>query len=102
MSETFVRGVIRNVPTGDAEEDLLELLSDQAVTKLHWFWTTSPDGARTPLRTVVLYFNKQTIPREVIIAHEVFPVHPYIPRPALCRICWIFGHPEETCKNQPI
>ncbi|KZS10412.1 Uncharacterized protein APZ42_025137 [Daphnia magna] len=33
MSETFVRGVIRNVPTGDAEEALLALLSDQAVTK---------------------------------------------------------------------
>ena len=35
------------------------------------------------------------------MAHEIFPVKQFIPRPALCRKCWTFGHPEETCTSPP-
>ena len=36
------------------------------------------------------------------MAHEIFPVKQFIPRPALCRRCWTVGHPEETCTTSPI
>lgn len=101
MSEASIIGVIRNVPTKDKEEDILSLLADQGVVKVQRFSSLSTDGSRIPLKTVTLYFNTLQLPREVIMAHEVFPVKQFIPRPALCRICWNFGHPEEKCTAPP-
>ncbi|KZS01915.1 Uncharacterized protein APZ42_001265, partial [Daphnia magna] len=97
MSEASLRGVIRNVPTQDSEEDILCLLADQGVTKVQRFTAPAPDGSRTPLKTVTLFFKTSQLPREVIMAHEIFPVKQLIPRPAMCRKCWTFGHLEETC-----
>ena len=82
MSEASLRGVIRNVPTKDSEEDLLTLLVDQGVTKVQRFTTSAPDGSRIPLKTVTLFFNTTQLPREVTMAHEIFPVRQFIPRPA--------------------
>ena len=101
MSEASLRGVIRNVPTQDSEEDILSLLAEQGVTKVQRFTTPALDGSRTPLKTVTLFFKTSQLPREVIMAHEIFPVKQFIPRPALCRKCWTFGHPEETCTSPP-
>ncbi|KZS10385.1 Uncharacterized protein APZ42_025160 [Daphnia magna] len=101
MSEASVRGIIRNVPLKDSEEDLLSLLVDQGVTKVQRFSYIASDGSRQPLKTVTLSFSTPYLPHEVIMAHEIFPVRQFIPRPALCRKCWIFGHPEETCKATP-
>jgi hypothetical protein len=102
MSEASLRDIIRNVPTNDSEEDLLMLLTDQGVTQVKRFTTLQPDDSRTPLRTVTLFFNTQQLPREVTMAHEIFHVKQFIPRPTLCRRCWTFGHPEETCTTTPI
>ncbi|KAK4031007.1 hypothetical protein OUZ56_024454 [Daphnia magna] len=99
MSEASIRGVIRNVPIKDKEEDILSLLADQGVVKVQRFSSLSTDGSRIPLKTVTLYFNTLQLPREVIMAHEVFPVKQFIPRPAFCRISWNFGHPEEKCHS---
>lgn len=101
MSEASVRGIIRNVPLKDSEEDLLSLLVDQGVTKVQRFSYIASDGSRQPMKTVTLSFSTPYLPHEVIMAHEIFPVRQFIPRPALCRKCWIFGHPEETCKATP-
>jgi hypothetical protein len=102
MSEASLRGVIRNVPTQDSEEDILCLLAEQGVTKVQRFTAPALDGSRTPLKTVTLFFKTSQLPREVIMAHEIFPVKQFIPRPTLCRKCWTFRHPEETCTNPPI
>lgn len=36
-----------------------------------------------PMKTVTLSFKIAQLPREVIMAHEIFPVKEFIPRPAL-------------------
>ncbi|KAK4028181.1 hypothetical protein OUZ56_017443 [Daphnia magna] len=101
MSEASIRGVIRIVPTKDKEEDILTLLAEERVVKVQRFSSLSTDGSIIPLKTVTLHFNTSQLPREVIIAFEVFPVKQFIPRPALCRICCNFGHPEEKCTVPP-
>jgi hypothetical protein len=74
MSEASLRGIIRNVLINDSEEELLTLLTDQGVTKVQRFTTLQSDGSRTPLKTVTLFFNTQQLPREVTMAHKIFPV----------------------------
>jgi hypothetical protein len=87
------------VPPNNTEEELLELLFNQGVLKVKRFTNIGPNNITNTLPIVSLYFNTSNLPREVIIAHEIFPVKKYIPRPSLCRKCWIFGHPEDMCSN---
>jgi len=101
-TEQEVRGVVYNVPPNNTEEELLELLSNQGVFKVKRFTNIGPNNITNTLPMVSLYFNIPNLPREVIIAHEIFPVKKYIPRPSLCRKCWIFGHPEDLCPNIPV
>ena len=98
-TEQEVRGVVYNVPPNNTEEELLELLSNQGILKVKRFTNIGPNNITNTLPMVSLYFNTSNLPREVIIAHEIFPVKKYIPRPSLCRKCWIFGHPEDMCSN---
>jgi hypothetical protein len=99
MSEASLKGVILNVPTQDSEEDILFLLAEQGVTEVQRFTAPALDGSRTSLKTVTLFFKTSELPREVIMGHEIFPVKQFIPIPALCRKCWTFRHPEETCTD---
>ncbi|KAK4037880.1 hypothetical protein OUZ56_029906 [Daphnia magna] len=101
LSEASVRGIIRNVSLKDSEEDLLGLLVEQGVTKVQRFSYLAPDGSRQPLKAVTLSFNTSYLPHEVILAHEIFPVRQFILKSALCRKCWNFGNPEETCQATP-
>lgn len=96
-SEQEVRGVIYNVPPNNTEEELLSLLANQGVKKVKRFAKRGPNNTTTSSTMVTIYFDKTHLPREVIIAHEVFLVKKFIPRPYLCRKCWVFGHPEESC-----
>ncbi|KZR97016.1 Uncharacterized protein APZ42_008332, partial [Daphnia magna] len=100
MSESIIRGIIRNVPINNSDEELAELLADQGVTKTQRFSSMSDDGTKVPSQTVTLFFNTPSLPRKVVVAHEIFQVKQFIPRPALCRRCWNFGHPEESCKTK--
>jgi hypothetical protein len=100
-SEINVKGVIYNVPINNSDADLLELVLSQGVTHVHRF-QTGPEESKTPLTTVALTFNTQTLPREIVIAHEIFRVKKYIPRPSQCRKCWSLQHQEDTCKVSPI
>nr|CAH0108475.1 unnamed protein product [Daphnia galeata] len=74
-SELESRGIIHNVPLINAEEDLLQLLADQGVKSL----------------------RSSTLPPDVVIAHELFRIKKYIPRPLICYKCWRLGHHESTC-----
>jgi hypothetical protein len=96
-SELESRGIIHNVPLINAEEDLLQLLADQGVKSVRRFYKQSPDGAKIPLTTVALTFVSSTLPPEVVIAHELFRIKKYIPRPLICYKCWRLGHHESTC-----
>ncbi|XP_032780312.2 uncharacterized protein LOC116918687 [Daphnia magna] len=100
MSDSIIRGIIRNVPINNSDEELAELLADQGVTKTQRFSSMSDNGTKVPSQTVTLFFNTPSLPREVVIAHEIFQVKQFIPRPALYRRCWNFGHPEEFCKTK--
>jgi hypothetical protein len=101
-SEQEVKGVMYNVPPNNTEEELLDLLSSQGVIKVKRFSNLGPNNATNILPMVTLFFNTKTLPREVTIAHEIFTVKKYIPRPSLCRKCWTFGHPEEVCSVPPV
>jgi hypothetical protein len=96
-SEQEVRGVIYNVPPNNTEEELLSLLANQGVKTVKRFTKRGPNNTTTISTMVTLHFDATTLPREVIIAHEVFLVKKFIQRPYLCRKCWLFGHPEEPC-----
>lgn len=98
-SEQEVRGVMYNVPPNNSEDELLALLSIQGVTKVKRFATTGPHNTTKILPMVALYFNTPNLPKEVTVAHERFVIKKYIPRPYICRKCWTFGQPEESCSN---
>jgi hypothetical protein len=96
-SELESRGIIHNVPLINAEEDLLELLADQGVKRVRRFYKQGPESAKIPLTTVALTFVSSTLPPDVVIAHELFRIKKYIPRPLICYKCWRLGHHESTC-----
>ena len=52
-----------------------------AITKVKRFFKQWPNNTSLILPMVTLFFNTSALPREVIIAHEVFPVKKYILRP---------------------
>jgi hypothetical protein len=96
-SETELKGIIYNVPINNSDNDLLELLSNQGVIKVKRFHS-GPEGGKSPLTTVALFFNSKILPSEVIVAHEIFRVKKFIPRPSQCRKCWSLQHQEDTCQ----
>ena len=99
-SETESKGII-HIPTHNTEDDVLQLLSDQHVTAVKRFYKQISDSTKTPLTAMVLFFDTPTIPREVTIAHELFPVSKFIPRPTMCYKCWRMGHTEDNCRSPP-
>ena len=98
-SESESRGIIYNVPTNNTEEDLLHLLADQGVKSVKRFHKTAPDNTRCPLTTVAITFTSPTLPAEIVIAHQLFKVKKYIPRPLICFKCWKLGHSMLECPN---
>jgi sulfite reductase alpha subunit-like flavoprotein len=76
-----VRGVIYNVPPNNTEEELLSLLANQGVKTVKRFTKRGPNNTTTISTMVTLHFDTTTLPREVIIAHEVFLVKKFILRP---------------------
>lgn len=99
-SELELRGIIHNVPLINTEEDLIQLLADQGVKSVRRFNKQGPDCVKIPLTTVALTFVSSTLPPEVVIAHELFRIKKYIPRPLICYKCWRLGHHESTCGNE--
>jgi hypothetical protein len=99
-SELESRGIIHNVPFINTEEDLSQLLADQGVKSVRRFNKQGPGGVKIPLTTVALTFISSTLPPEVVIAHELFRIKKYIPRPLICYKCWRLGHHESTCGNE--
>ena len=68
------------MPINNTDNDLLELLSNQGVKKVKRFHS-DPEGEKYPMTTVALFFSSKILPREVIVAHEIFRVKTFIPRP---------------------
>lgn len=118
----FARGVIR-APTAYSNEDILEQLMPQGVTQVRRFYK-GEEPNKIPQLIVNLTFDSPRLPDEVRMAHEVFPVQRFIPRPEQCWNCWKYGadhrsdkcplpkickrcaqhHPEydhDVCSNQP-
>ena len=98
-SESESRGIIYNVPTNNTEEDLVHLLADQGVKSVKRFHKTAQDNTRCPLTTVAITFTSPTLPAEIVIAHQLFMVKKYIPRPLICFKCWKLGHSMLKCPN---
>ncbi len=91
------KGVIFGVPIHESEEDLLQELASQGVTKVERFHKGTGE-TRTALETVALYFEKK-IPDRVTIVAMSFTVKPYLPTPFLCKNCWRLGHTPKYCPN---
>jgi len=90
-----MRGIIR-VPASYEEKALKEELAEMNVVDVKSF----SKGANTVTQIVCLTFNTDSIPETVCIAHEIFQVSKFIPRPNQCFNCWGFRHVKAECKNK--
>lgn len=97
-SERETKGVI-HIPVNNTEEEVALLLRDQNVTATKRFFKQTSEEEKVPIPTMTLFFSTPTIPREVIIAHEIFQVKKFIPRPTTCYNCWKLGHSEDNCRS---
>ena len=53
---------------------------------------------RTPLKTVVLLFNRSSLPTQIQLCFQVFKVKQYVPPPTRCYKCQRFGHAATGCR----
>lgn len=93
LGEGKCKGVI-HCPAikGRKEEDIKSKLSKNGVTEVK---------ARGQNGTFVLTLNTPTLPAEIQVGALKVEVQPYIPRPLLCRQCFVYGHTQKVCRNKP-
>ena len=94
-SESIVRGIIR-IPASYEEEELKEELKGSNVVDVKSF----SKGSSTATQIVCLTFNSDSTPETISIAHEIFRVSKFVPRPNQCFNCWGFRHVKSECKNK--
>lgn len=108
------RGVIGPIPTETSESELLNELKYQAVTQVKRMTkkirsdpnstnsaeTNQSNGKFIPLKSVIITFNKPTIPKQVKMCFQIFEVSEYIPPVMRCFRCQRFGHGIGQCKSK--
>ena len=84
-------GVISFVDIVHTDEDLLQELADQGVTKIVRFFR-KVNEIKKPTESVKLYFDLPSRPDKVFMADIAYTVKPYFPTPNKCQICHVLGH----------
>ena len=98
-SITSVKGVIREVPVKESEDQLLELLSARYSSCMEARRATrAVDGKRVNTGTVILTFT-DALPNSVLLGSRSFPVTKYVQRPHQCLKCLRLGHTSVHCKT---
>ena len=82
-----------------SEEDLLDGLKDQGVVRVERI-KKKVDGVLVPTPTVIISFDRLTLPDTIQAAYYRLRVKPYIPKPKRCFHCQRFGHVGKTCRRQ--
>lgn len=77
---------------GKSEQDILKRIEKEGVTEVK---------AKGANGTFVLTLKADTPPPSIKIGALKVPTTPFIPRPLLCRQCFVFGHPSKVCRNKP-
>ena len=94
------KGVVRSRDLeGVSEDEICENLSSQGVTVVKRI-NIRRNNEMIPTNTLILTFNKPTLPDSVKAGYLNIPVVPYIPNPLRCFNCQKFGHGQNTCRNK--
>lgn len=64
--------------------------------------TTRKNNQIEDTASVILTFERQTLPDRLKLAFYSLSVRPYIPAPMRCFRCQIFGHLSASCVKQPV
>ena len=90
-----------NVNIDLSEEEIKGVLECQGVTKVQRLtYYDKGQNTRLPAKTVKLFFNKDVLPKKVIIGFKGFSVKVFVPKPIQCYKCQGFGHMANECRNQ--
>ena len=91
------KGIIRNRDLkGESEENIKEYLKDQGVIAVKRF-TIKKGNSTIQTNTLLLTFNRITVPKSLRIFYRFIPVDIYIPNPLRCFNCQKFNHHENNC-----
>ena len=58
------------------------------------------DGALVETPTLILTFDRLSLPDKLLVGYYSLKVRPYIPRPRRCFHCQRFGHVGRSCRRQ--
>ncbi|XP_041368572.1 uncharacterized protein LOC121382919 [Gigantopelta aegis] len=94
------KGVIRSKDLeGVSEDEITENLSPQGVTSVRRI-KIRRNNELVPTNTLILTFDKPTLPESVKAGYLHIPVVPFVPNPLRCFNCQKFGHGQTTCRNK--
>jgi len=94
------KGVIRSRDLeGVSEDEICKNLSSQGVKTVKRI-NVRRNNELIPTNTLILTFDKPTLPLSVKAGYLNIPVVPFIPNPLRCFNCQKFGHGQNTCRNK--
>ena len=92
-----VKGIVTSSEARRCEQDELEdWLSEQGVVECRQL------GKGEDVQTLLLTFEKQTLPKTVSIGFELCRVREYIPDPMRCFKCQRYGHLSSKCSRAEV
>ena len=94
------RGIINCFDLKDvSDDDVADGLSQFGVTHARRI-TSRRRGVAIPTNSIVLTFNGNDLPSDVVVGYVRVKVRAYIPSPMRCFHCQRFGHPRTRCDGQ--
>jgi len=101
-SLNYTKGTIRSKRYVELPETtLVEELTQSNVTEVYKM-KRKIDGQLVNTGTIVLTFDRCTLPQSVKIGWNIFEVREYIPNPRRCYNCQKFNHSKQSCRaTQP-
>lgn len=76
--------------------EIVENMADEGVIDVKRI-TVRREGVLTETPSLILTFNRVTLPKKVKAGIHILPVRPYIPAPLRCFRCQRFGHTSARC-----